>query len=135
MNETISRPSVDDDHEVLVVLDEYIANMDDDAACVFRARLALSPSLLASVTKALREMAMLIAAAHVLEDEDAFECVADGVFGDAIHDNPDVRRLRTHYLENAGMADFSAGSLSDTIVSQRIDSQLATYRLLHSSSL
>ena len=131
MNNTTTQPSIDEDEQLLAALTEYIGAMDKGEAHDFRARLAVDRVLLETIAKAMSEMAMLIAAAHVIEDDDEFDSVAEGVFGDAYFDGPDVQRLRTYYLENADMVDFHACGLPAPIVAQCICTQLAAYQILH----
>lgn len=91
---------VDEDRQLESALLEYADLLDDDVRDAFLGKLKAEPEFYASMSKALSEMAMLIAGAAVMDDDSEFLKLRKRIMFEARRDDSDMRSMRLYYLNN-----------------------------------
>lgn len=134
MSTTDSLPE-DDDVEMIDVsaddlldnaLIDYVETLEDADKTVVMQRLENEEAFYAAMSKALNEMAMLIAAAAVLDDEQDFNKRRKLVLFEARGDAPEVQALRLHYLNHRNEVDMERLLYEDD-KKARFDKRLSTF--------
>ncbi len=114
---------------------DYVEGLEEPARSDIAQRLETEEHFYAQMSKALNEMAMLIAAAAVLDDEAAFLKRRKLVLFEARTDVPEVQTLRMDYLNNRNEVDLGR-LLTDPEKQKRFDVRLESflqdYKQLHS---
>jgi hypothetical protein len=133
MNATKATHDTDADPELIAALEEYLDHFDSPRRAALYARLQRNPGFHDRMTDAISDMAMLVAAAHVIDDENEFETVAGRAFEECLLDPEEIRELRLYYLDNLDSVAFPAelANLSGQAVKARLAKQKAHYLILH----
>ena len=123
-----------EDEELAKALKEYADSMDDLDRKNFLDKISEDKKFYFSMAKSLSEMAMLIAGAAVINDEDEFGKMRKRILFEARKDDSSVKTLRMYYLNNRDAVEMDAvlsGDDDRVRYESRLKSFLDDYRLNH----
>ena len=120
----------DADEDVLAALDDYAASLGETSGSKLRRRLASDPAFFAELAVAVGEMAKVVAAAAVLDDDASFDDCCRPLVERASDDAPPAQALRFHYLDATDelMAVLLAGRSERLRFMQRLARTRQAYR-------
>lgn len=113
---------------------DYAESLEDAKRETLLSHLEKDETFYQAMSKALNEMAMLIAAAAVLDDSAEFNKRRKLVLFEARADSSDVRELRLHYLHHRNEVDMERllrGDEEKARFDSRLQSFLQDYSQLH----
>lgn len=113
---------------------DYVETIEDPQRTAVMQRLENEESFYMSMSKALNEMAMLIAAAAILDDEADFNKRRKLVLFEARTDVKEVQDLRLHYLNHRNEVDMERLLYEDDKkerFDRRLESFLNDYKQSH----
>ena len=119
--------------ELDTVIAEYAQALGERDGVDFLIEVYTNNTLRADICKAIEQMAIVIAAADVIEDDSEFLQIADRVIMESLYDPMYVQRLKCFYLSNGEKVDLSksGGAVSLERRLTRLGCVLEEYLILH----
>lgn len=117
---------LDEDRQLESALLEYADLLDEAERDSFIAKLRGEPEFYASMSKALSEMAMLIAGAAVIDEDSEFSKMRRRIMFEARQDTGDMRSMRLYYLNNRDAVEMDRVMEGDS-ERQRFDARLKSF--------